>query len=87
MKIPPLATRLARWMAYLGLACGVFYSVGGLFYDLLTIGLNWGSAMAFMALVGMPLIFATSGFLFGSLIAIVAGGARAVLERIGWRED
>ena len=74
-------------MAYLGLVCGVFYSVGGFFYDLLTIGLNWGTAMAFMALVGMPLTFATFGFLSGALIAIVAGGIGAVLDRIRWRED
>ncbi len=30
MKILPTAMRLARRMAYLGLVCGVLYSVGGL---------------------------------------------------------
>ena len=54
-KILPTAKLLATWMAYLGLAFGVLYSVGGFFVDLLTIGLNWGTAMAFGALVGMPL--------------------------------
>ena len=82
MKILPVATRLARRMAYLGLVCGVVYSFGGLIYDWLTIGLNWGTAMAFMALVGMPLVFGTFGFLSGALIAIVAGGVRAGLDRI-----
>ena len=87
MKILPTATRLARWMAYLGLACGVLYSFGGLVIDLLTIGLNWGTAMAFMALLGMPLIFGTFGFLSGALIAMVAGGVAAVLDRMRPRED
>ena len=82
MKILPTATRLARWMAYLGLVCGVLYSVGGLVIDMLTIGLNWGTAMAFMALVGMPVIFGTFGFLCGALIALVARGGGAVLDRM-----
>ena len=56
MKILPTATWLAKWMACLGLVCGVLYSVGGLVYDMLTIGLNWGTAMAFMALVGVLFI-------------------------------
>lgn len=81
MKILPTAKMLAKWMAYLGLVCGVLYSVGGLVHDMLTIGLNWGTAMAFMALVGMPAIFGAFGFLCGALGALVAGGVRAVLER------
>jgi hypothetical protein len=68
---------------YLGLVCGVLYSVGGLVYDMLTIGLNWGTAMAFMALVGMPVAFGTFGFICGALIAFVAGGVGAVL----WKGD
>jgi len=82
MKILPTATKLARWMAYLGLVCGVLYSVGGLVVDMLTIGLNWGTAMAFGALVGMPVVFGTFGFLCGALIALVAGGVGAVLDRM-----
>ncbi len=82
MKILPVALRAARWGAYLGLVCGVVYSVGGLIVDLLTIGLNWGTAMAFMALVGMPAIFATFGFICGALVAVVAEAAGAALERI-----
>ncbi len=83
MGIPPIALSLAKWMAYFGLVCGVFYSVGGFFYDLFTMGLNWGTAMAFMALVGMPVIFSTVGFIVGALIACVARGARMVLFRMG----
>jgi len=82
MKILPTATKLARWMAYLGLVCGVLYSVGGLVVDMLTIGLNWGTAMAFGALVGMPVVFGTFGFLCVALIALVAGGVGAVLDRM-----
>ena len=41
--ILPTAIRSGVWMAYLGFA-----------YDLFTTGLNWGTALAFMALVGMP---------------------------------
>lgn len=58
-------------MAYLGLLCGVLYSFGGVVVDLLTIGLNWGTLMAFGALIGMPVIFGASGFLFGAMIDTV----------------
>jgi len=87
MKILPTAKRLARWMAYLGLACGVLYSVGGLVYDMLTIGLNGGTAMAFMALVGMPVAFGTVGFICGALIASVSGGVGEVIARMRQREN
>ena len=79
MKILPTATRLARWMAYLGLVCGVLYSVGGLVVDVLTVGLNWGTALAFMALLGMPAVFGALGFLCGALIALVSQGVGAGL--------
>jgi hypothetical protein len=74
MQILTAARRGARWGAYLGLACGVLYSVGGFIYDLLTVGLNWGTALAFMALVGMPLLFGAFGFASGALFALVTGG-------------
>ncbi len=82
MKILPTAKRLAKWMAYLGLVCGVLYSVIGLVYDVLTGGVNWGTAMAFMAIVGMPVLFGAFGFLCGALGALVAGGVGAVLDRM-----
>ena len=50
--------------------------------DLLTIGLNWGSAMAFMALVGMPVIFGAFGFLCGVLVALADRGVGFVLDRM-----
>ena len=70
-------------MACLGLVCGVLYSFGGLVVDLLTIGLNWGTVLAFGALVGMPIIFGTFGFFLGALIALIAQGVGAVLDRMG----
>ena len=82
MKMLPTATRFARWGAYFGLACGVLYSFGGVVVDLLTIGLNWGTVMAFGALVGMPVIFGAFGFFLGALIALVARGVGSVLDRV-----
>ena len=82
MKILPTAVRLARWGAYLGLVCGVLYSFGGVVVDLLTIGLNWGTVLAFGALVGMPVIFGALGFFLGALIALIAKGVGALLDRM-----
>jgi hypothetical protein len=76
VNILPTAVKLARWMAWLGLACGVLYSVGGFLYDLFTTGLNGGTAMAFGALIGMPVIFATAGFALGALGAAMIGVIR-----------
>ena len=87
VRVLPTAIKLARWMAWLGLACGVLYSFGGLVYDGVTTGLNWGTAMAFMALVGMPALFGAVGFLLGAFIAVVAGGVGAGLDRIRRRRD
>ena len=38
--------------------------------------------MAFMALVGMPVVFAAFGFLGGALGALVVGGIGAALDRM-----
>ena len=83
MNVFPTATKLAKWMAYLGLVCGVLYSVGGFFFDLFTRGLNWGTLMAFGAIIGMPVVFGTFGFLCGAVIAIVSRGVAAVVDRMG----
>jgi len=81
VKVLPTATRLAGWMAWLGLVCGVLYSFGGLVVDLLTIGLNGGTLLAFGALLGMPLVFGAFGFFCGVLIAVAAGLLAAVRNR------
>ncbi len=81
MRAVSTAKKTAKWMAWLGLVCGVLYSVGGFFVDLFTTGLNRGTAMAFGALVGMPVVFAAVGFVAGALVALVAGGRRRVRPR------
>ena len=58
--------------AFAGLAAGIVYSFGGLIIDTLvtkgiitsteTSGLSQGTALAFGALIGMPIIFAFWGF-------------------------
>ena len=73
-------------MAGLGLVCGVLYSMGGLIIDLLTVGLNWGTAMAFGALVGMPVLFGICGFCLGALAAAAVGGVNAIRSRGGRRD-
>jgi hypothetical protein len=50
--------------------------------DLLTIGLNWGTLMAFGALLGMPLVFGAFGFFLGALIALITNSVGAVLDRL-----
>jgi hypothetical protein len=73
------ATRFARWGAVLGLACGVLYAFGGMVIDLLTVGLNGGTALAFLALVGMPALFGAAAFAAGGLAGVLVkllGGAR-----------
>lgn len=58
-------------MAYVGLLASILYSFGGLIYDLFTIGLNLGIALAFLALIGMPIIFAAFGFILGIVEAVL----------------
>jgi hypothetical protein len=73
--------RGAKWAALLGLVCGVLYSVGGFFYDLFTVGLNGGTALAFLALAGMPALFGVVGLIVGFLVAGAANGLAGVA---GW---
>lgn len=63
--------RLFTLGLYLGLLLGVIYSFGGLIVDLATIGLNWGTLMAFGALIGMPAIFAIAGMLLGIVVDVL----------------
>jgi hypothetical protein len=55
-------------MAFVGLVAGILYSFGGAIYDVLTTrSVNLGTALAFLALIGMPIIFATFGFIAGAI--------------------
>ncbi|KAA3615753.1 MAG: hypothetical protein D8M58_16300 [Calditrichaeota bacterium] len=68
---------------FFGLLAGVLYSFGGLVIDSLvtmgfvspaaasTSGLSYGTVLAFGALIGMPLIFATVGFVIGLIQALL----------------
>lgn len=58
-----------------GLILGIFYAFGGLIIDMLvsanwithseTLGLSYGTVLAFGALIGMPIIFAVIGLIVG----------------------
>lgn len=81
------ARLLAVIMACYGLVAGLLYALGGFIYDLTTVGLNAGTALAFLAIPGMPVIFALCGFvvgllgaLFYNLAASRLGGLQADLE-------
>ena len=65
-------------MAFLGLGAGLIYSVGGFFHDLMFMGLNYGTLLAFMALIGMPLMFGTAGIIAGIAHGIVCNILSAV---------
>lgn len=43
----------------------------GAIYDALTIGLNGGTALAFFAIIGMPLMSAAVGFIAGAIGAVL----------------
>ncbi|MFC1575075.1 hypothetical protein ACFL5A_00310 [Gemmatimonadota bacterium] len=58
-------------MAVVGLVCGILYAFGGAIYELLTGTLNSGTALAFMALIGMPILFGAFGFLAGAVGALL----------------
>lgn len=56
----------------IGLIAGILYSFGGAIFDLVTTGsVNWGTALAFLALLGMPILFGTFGFIIGIVEAIL----------------
>lgn len=67
MDVLRYAKLQATIMGIIGLLLGIIYSVGGFFVDLFTIGLNEGTALAFGALIGMPLI----GIIFGFVTGII----------------
>ena len=65
------AKLLAIHGAGVGLIAGILYSFGGFFYEVLNNTLNSGTALAFLALIGMPVIFAFFGFILGTIGAIL----------------
>ena len=79
----PFALFQAFLAGLVGLFAGILYSFGGLAIDTLvsfgwisskiasTPGLSYGTILAFGALLGMPIIFASFGFVIGLLEAIL----------------
>ena len=65
------AKLLAIYGAGVGLIAGILYSFGGFIYEALTDTLNSGAALAFLALIGMPITFAFFGFIGGAIGAIL----------------
>jgi hypothetical protein len=52
--------------ALVGFLSGILYSFGGAIYDLYSSGtVNSGTGLAFLALIGMPIIFSAFGFILG----------------------
>ncbi len=56
-------------LALVGACAGILYSFGGALYDILTTGLNTGSYLAMLALVGIPVLFGLSGLILGLIEA------------------
>lgn len=64
-----VAKALAGIMAFVGLIAGLIYAIGGAIYDILTGAVGYGTALAFLAMLGMPVLFAAAGFVAGAVIA------------------
>jgi hypothetical protein len=58
-------------MAVVGLFAGILYSFGGAVHDLTTGALGSGTVLAFLALLGMPALFAVAGFGIGAIGAML----------------
>jgi prepilin signal peptidase PulO-like enzyme (type II secretory pathway) len=83
VKVFAFAKFQAVFSALLGVVVGTLYAFAGLVIDLLvsaellsatlfaTHGLSFGTFLAFGALVGMPIIFALLGYIFGLLEALL----------------
>jgi ABC-type multidrug transport system permease subunit len=81
IRVFSLAKLQAVIMAIVGLIAGILYSFGGAIYDVLvstkvlssstTPGVGYGTALAFLALIIMPIMFATFGFIVGLIEAFL----------------
>ena len=81
VRVLPVARSAAFLGAFAGLAAGIIYSFGGAIIDVLvefgwittseTPGVAYGTALAFLALIGMPIIFSTIGAIAASVAAIM----------------
>ncbi|WGS64944.1 hypothetical protein [Marinitoga aeolica] len=58
-------------LGFIGMVLGILYSFGGLIYDIIHNSVGYGTLLAFLALIGMPLIFSIFGFLLGLFVGII----------------
>ncbi|NKI26966.1 hypothetical protein HCG49_10370 [Arenibacter sp. 6A1] len=72
INVLALAKFQAVLMAPLGMITGIIYSFGGTVYDIISTGsVNYGTALAYVALVVQPIMFAIVGFLIGIVEALL----------------
>ena len=72
IAVGSLAKFQGVFMTCVGLVAGTLYSVGGLIYDVAATGsVNTGTALAFLALIGMPVLFGVAGYVAGAIGALV----------------
>ena len=71
IKVLSYAKFQAIVMSFAGIVGGLIYSVGGTFYDLNTVGLNHGTALAYFAILVMPIYFGVFGYITGIVGAIL----------------
>lgn len=89
-----LAKLQAGLMAFVGLVAGILYAVVGAIFDVLvskgvvvsdiTPGVSKGTALAFLAIIGMPIIFAIFGLIAGAVGAFLYN---LVAGRVGGWDD
>lgn len=73
-----LSRIVAAYFAILGLICGIVYSVVGAAFDITNNQVGSGTALAFLALAGMPILAALIGWVIGF---ILAGPVRYLLRK------
>ncbi len=90
IRVMSLAKLQGAMAAFIGLVAGILYSFGGALLDVLvsmgwissaaTTGVGYGTALAFLAIIGMPIMFGIVGFVAG---LIAAGLYNLVAQRVG----
>ena len=72
INVLELAKLQAVLMTPLGIITGIIYSFGGTIYDIINTGsVNYGTALAYVALVVQPIMFAVVGFGLGIIEAFI----------------
>ncbi len=71
VELSSLAKPFAAALAFLGFIAGVLYAVGGAIYDVLKGQVGSGTVLAFFAIIGMPILFATFGLIVGAIGAFL----------------